>query len=399
MIDSDKNGLLENTLTDLVIWTTTPWSLPSNAAVAVNANGSYALYRNVTGTHQFILGRHCKDTLHSVFSDKNLRLVKEFKGSELIGLHYAHPMEGLPCLVIGADFVDSLSASGLVHLAPSHGFDDFDALHKFINHENNLKSKAKEEILFLKKALETCNVNEDGNYQFDSASHPVSAASPLQGLNVLQNSTSDAILKLLGESVLGIDHNYIHKYPYDWRSKKPIIIRLTRQWFASIDKIRDKLLDQIQRNIDFIPSSGANRIQSMIKARNDWCISRQRSWGVPIPILYTRESSNQSEHTVLSHKHLMSDEIINEIRNAFVNENGSDCWWNEAGGVQSLIKKLEDSMQTPVYKESSTMDVWFDSGTSWTLLSSGTVADLLVEGSDQHRGWFQSSLITSGKAR
>lgn len=189
------------------------------------------------------------------------------------------------------------------------------------------------------------------------------------------------VLKILGDNVLAV-HKYKHKYPYDWRTKLPVIVRATEQWFADVGSVKDHALASLKQ-AKFIPQGGRARLESFVKGRSEWCISRQRAWGVPIPALYNADGVA-----------VLTDESVAHIMSV-INERGIDAWWTDAADDKAwIVPGLEGSYR----RGKDTMDVWFDSGTSWT--QSEQVADVYLEGTDQHRGWFQSSLLThvaSGK--
>ena len=293
-------------------------------------------------------------------------------GSDLLGAQYENPFKGPHSLpVIHADFVSVSSGTGLVHVAPGHGFDDFIACQTL-----GISAEAP--------------VDDQGC--FTEAAFPARPET-LKNTSVLHGG-SKAILDLLaefkstsGEHMVWTRHNYTHKYPIDWRTKQPVLIRATYQWFAELDSVKQKALPALETVI-FVPQSTRARLQSFIAGRSHWCISRQRAWGVPIPALY-RQHDNESVEAV------MTSESISHIIN-MIEKRGMDAWWT-------------DPMDDPVWVDKSlpagryirgkdTMDVWFDSGTTWTSLPNAfddkSPADVYVEGSDQHRGWFQSSLLT-----
>ena len=268
-------------------------------------------------------------------------------------------MERTSPVVIGGDYITTESGTGLVHTAPGHGVDDFHTGQK-----NGLP------VL--------CPVDEKGTLTEE--------AGPFAGLNVLKDANPAIIEALETAGALLKQEAYGHRYPYDWRTKKPTIFRATEQWFASVDGFRQQALDAIDQ-VEWTPSSGRNRIEAMVKERGDWCISRQRTWGVPIPVFYNRSGGDV----------LLNADTLAHIE-ALISEHGADVWW----------EKEEADLLPPSYadqadqwrKGTDTMDVWFDSGSSWAAVSSlretlSYPADLYLEGSDQHRGWFQSSLLTS----
>ena len=343
---------------EIAIWTTTPWTIPANVAVSVNENLLYAFVS--ISTNRFLV--IAADLLESVgdLLGVDLEIYAKISGACLSGLLYKHPLfERIHPVVIGGDYITTESGTGLVHTAPGHGLDDFNTAKKY-----NLP------VL--------CPVDEKGIL--------TSEAGIFKGLNVLKDANSEIIKALNTSGSLLKEEDYSHKYPYDWRTKKPTIFRATEQWFASIDGFRSQALEAISQ-VEWLPPTGKNRIESMVRERGDWCISRQRNWGVPIPVFFEKDGDAV----------LINSETISHVY-SLIAENGSDIWW-----------ELDESelLPEPYAKEShrwkkgtDTMDVWFDSGSSWAGVSSKQdllkyPADLYLEGSDQHRGWFQSSLLTS----
>ena len=296
-------------------------------------------------------------TLDTVISDFCM-------GSDLSTCHYislqftndSHKIN--PVLVV--DFVTDDSGSGVVHLAPDYGTEDFGAC-KSVGITPNQHD-------FL---------NDNGD--FSSA-----APSVLQGMNIFSGA-SETILEYLRCTGNFLSCNYYtHRYPYDWRTGKPVIQRATRQWFASISSILPQLKTSIE-SVRFIPENGKDKLWSMLQGRTDWCISRQRHWGLPIPALRNKDAI------------LLDAKIVRHVANLIEKDpNGSDIWWSH--DMKDLLP-AECGNYNDYKKTFDTLDVWFDSGTLWNNFkeSPSPTADLYLEGSDQYRGWFQSSLITSGK--
>jgi isoleucyl-tRNA synthetase len=272
---------------------------------------------------------------------------------------YRHPLcDRQSEVVIGGDYVTTESGTGLVHTAPGHGQEDYQ--------------------VGLRYGLPIlAPVDDDGNFTEE--------AGQFAGLNVLGEGNTAVIAALQTAGALLKEEPYVHKYPYDWRTKKPTIFRATEQWFASVERFREAALAEIAK-VTWIPAQGENRITPMVGERSDWCISRQRSWGVPIPVFYD-EATNEP---------LLTEETIAHVQ-AIVAEHGSDAWWELS--VADLLPESYRSNGKTYRKGTDTMDVWFDSGSSWAavlgVLNLSYPADLYLEGSDQHRGWFQSSLLTS----
>lgn len=296
-----------------------------------------------------------------------LKPLLSVKGADLAGIVYRHPLlERTSQVVIGGDYITTEAGTGLVHTAPGHGVDDF-----------NTGKKYGLPVL--------CPVDEAGNLTAE--------AGPFAGTNVLKDANPTILEALEGTGLLLKQERYEHRYPYDWRTKKPTIFRATEQWFASVEGFRAAALDAIAQ-VEWLPASGRNRIEAMVSERGDWCISRQRTWGVPIPVFYHRETGEV----------LLNQTTLDHIQ-ALIAEHGSDVWWqrDEAG----LLPEPYAADAAQWRKGTDTMDVWFDSGSSWAGVLGGIAgsesrapelhypADLYLEGSDQHRGWFQSSLLTS----
>ncbi|KAK5630542.1 hypothetical protein RRF57_006257 [Xylaria bambusicola] len=343
-----------------VIWTTTPWTLPANRAIAVHSNLKYCIIRN--GADALLVAESRLDTLAQVLTkadsirpepQQNI-VYGTFEGSHLGGLEYTNRLRGKAAPaqpIIHADFVSANSGSGLVHMAPGHGFDDYEVC-------NNYGIPVAAPI--------------DDMGRFTKEAFP-DAPEVLQGAPSVIEGGGRKVLDLLkphGDVLLVEKHQ--HKYPYDWRTKKPVVIRATEQWFADVASIKEEALDSLT-TVRFVPETGRKRLESFVKGRSEWCISRQRAWGVPIPALYDSTGVAIVDEQVVEH-------IISVIQ-----ERGTHAWWSDAPDDPAWIPRVFQARD-------DTMDVWFDSGSSWTMMSRR--ADVYLEGSDQHRGWFQSSLLT-----
>lgn len=361
-----RDPLLQVDRISAVIWTTTPWTLPANGAIAVNETLEYCIVK--TDSHGYLLVEQSrlKYLEHEIKEDLSV-IIPKIRGSELAGQTTYRPLfrgadaETQP--IIAADFVTSESGSGLVHCAPGHGMEDYEAC---LAHGISAFAP----------------VDEHG--QFTVQAMP-SSPSLLSGQNVLTDGNNSILrwLRLHGHLISG--HRYEHRYPYDWRSKQPIIIRATEQWFADVGDIRGTAVKALE-DVRFTPESGEQRLENFVKNRSEWCISRQRAWGVPIPALYHR-GSGEAVLTKDSVSHIMS----------VIDSRGIDAWWTDDADDQAWIPpSLQET--GPYRRGTDTMDVWFDSGTSWSGIGparpEGYPADVYIEGTDQHRGWFQSSLLT-----
>lgn len=353
----------------VAIWTTTPWTIPANLAVSINPDLIYAVVAvgdelNYLKTRRgqmryLIVAKDLVDQLAETLGT-TLTIEATLVGKTLEHTTYRHPLfDRKSEVVIGGDYVTTDSGTGLVHTAPGHGQDDY--------------------IVGQRYGLPILSpVDDDGNFTEE--------AGQFAGLNVLGEGNGAVIEALKESGALIKEEPYQHKYPYDWRTKKPTIFRATEQWFASVEGFREQALKAIA-GVTWIPAQGENRITSMVAERSDWCISRQRSWGVPIPVFYD-EKTNEP---------LLTQETISHVQ-AIIAEKGSDAWWELS--VEKLLPEPYRNDGHTYRKGTDTMDVWFDSGSSWAAVTEQRPeleypADMYLEGSDQHRGWFQSSLLTS----
>lgn len=356
---------LEGKDVHVVVWTTTPWTLPASMAVAVNPNFIYTFVQS--GNSVFLLA---KELLSSIEEQTGLRFenaILETRGQELEGIEAFHPFypERVVPLVL-ADYVLLDQGTGCVHTAPGHGVEDYET--------------------GIRYGIEVYNPVDDKGF--------FKQGTPLVG-GLSLDKGSEVVLKTLTESNRLLGHQKImHSYPHCWRCKKPVIFRSTEQWFVNVDKFREKALEIIDENVKWVPDWGKERIFNMVRDRSDWCISRQRVWGVPIPAFYCNNCG----------KLVMSPELIHLVQEK-VRENGSSIWW-----AQTPAELLGEHNRCPhcqsrdLIKDQDIMDVWFDSGVSHlavleTRKELKWPADLYLEGSDQHRGWFQTSLLTSVATR
>eukprot|EP00752_Nemacystus_decipiens_P006878 g6179.t1 len=349
----------------VAVWTTTPWTLPANLAVAVSESIEYSVVEHASlGDRKLLVATDLVAAVSAKIGleeGDSLKVVETFKGKDLVGIKYQHPLcDRVSEVVVGGDYITTETGTGLVHTAPGHGQEDY--------------------VTGLKYGLPLLSPVDD------AGKFTVEAGERFKGLNVLKEGNEEVLVALEEAGGLLAREAYQHKYPYDWRTKKPTIFRATDQWFASVDRFRDTALSAIE-NVKWIPEVGQRRITTMVEGRNDWCISRQRSWGLPIPVFYNMETGEP----------LLTEESIEHIR-GIVAEHGSDAWWEME--TADLLPPSLRSEADQWRRGTDTMDVWFDSGSSWAGVARARKdlaypADLYVEGSDQHRGWFQSSLLTS----
>ncbi len=352
----------QQTNTYLVIWTTTPWTLLANVAVAVHPDLVYSFIKTEKGNLIF-----AKELLEGALSNigiKEYELIKEVKGRDLEGLIYEHPFGLRKGRVVLADYVSKEEGTGLVHTAPGHGNEDY---------WTGLKYKL--DIIM--------PVDSKGNFD--------SSVLEFQGQNCLE-ANKKIIDKLFSQGDLLFNAALQHSYPHCWRCKTPIIFRATKQWFLKIDHkdLRKRLFDIIKNDVKWIPDAGKERIASMVELRPDWCLSRQRYWGVPIPALVCKDCGNE----------ILDPYVIGNFAK-FTAKEGSDCWFS-----RRIEDFLPDGFKCPncesdkFSKGMDILDVWFDSGVSHQAVLKkrkdlNFPCALYLEGSDQHRGWFQSSIITS----
>ena len=336
------------------IWTTTPWTLPANQAIAIGDNIDYVLVK--IKSKYVIIAEDLVDSFFAKDPDEIVPkdFIKKFKGNSLVGFQSEHPFYNKVVPIITAEHVTTENGTGLVHIAPGHGQDDY--------------------IAGLKNNLEVFNpVNDKGVF--------IESLELFGGLHV--RKANDPIIKCLIDNDKILHHEkYNHSYPHCWRFKTPLIFRATPQWFVSMDQglLREKINNNLDK-VNWVPSWGYDRIKNMIKNRPDWCISRQRFWGVPIPLFVNKETNEL---------HTDTSKILDKVADIITREN-IEGWFDYDKS------KLVDNPDE-YYMVTDTLDVWFDSGVSHIAVMKqrglGDTADLYLEGSDQHRGWFQSSLIT-----
>lgn len=353
--------------TFFVIWTTTPWTLPANMATAVNSSYEYALVRttdpNSGETVQLVFAADLVDRMSEMLNLTDPEVIDTINGAELEGLTYEHPFLDRTGEVVIADYVSLEEGTGCVHIAPGHGEEDY-----YTGLEYDIDP--------------VCPVDESGTFTAE--------AGPYEGLNVYD--ANEHIIEDLGDDHTLLNNVSItHEYPHCWRCGTPVIFRATRQWFLDIehDGIRDRAIQETE-NVEWVPDWGETRMRSMLEERPDWCISRQRDWGVPIPVLYCDDCDHP----------LLEQDVIEQTMEVF-REHGAGAWFSEDASTFIPESASCDACGHDEFKqETDIFDVWFESGSSHCAVVEHHPdlefpADMYLEGTDQHRGWFQVSLIPS----
>uniref|UniRef100_A0A8C7PN53 Isoleucine--tRNA ligase, mitochondrial n=1 Tax=Oncorhynchus mykiss TaxID=8022 RepID=A0A8C7PN53_ONCMY len=344
----------------VLVWTTQPWTIPANQAVCFMPNAQYSVVKRRDSSQLLLVATERVSSLATLLSTE-LESVGTFTGTELEGgvcQHPTIPKKEVPLLP--ANFVTMGKGTGLVHTAPAHGMEDYSVASHF-------------------KLSVECIVDEEGRF--------TELAGPeLQSLSVMGegNDTVISMLKAVGSLVK--EEECVHSYPYDWRSKEPVVIRPSKQWFIDIASLKDKAKEVLAK-VRVIPESARGSLLAHLDRRPYWCISRQRSWGVPIPVFYHKETGEP----------LINKHTVSHVTQLF-SEKGSDCWWElplESLLPPEVLKKSKAGEVTDYERGDDVLDIWFDSGTSWAAVLGDSRADVYVEGKDQIGGWFQSSLLTS----
>ncbi|MFT8320760.1 MAG: isoleucine--tRNA ligase, partial [Bacillus sp. (in: firmicutes)] len=353
----EGNGVIGEDV-QIVIWTTTPWTIPANLGISVHPELTYVVVEEKG--NKYLVAKDLLEAVKTEIEWQEAKIVQEVKGSELENIKAAHPLYDRESLVMLGEHVTTDAGTGCVHTAPGHGEDDF--------------------LVGQKYGLEVlCPVDDKGVM--------TSEAPGFEGL--FYDKANKPITEKLEEVGALLKLAFItHSYPHDWRTKKPVIFRATAQWFASIKDFRNELLDAVKET-KWVPAWGETRLFNMVRDRGDWCISRQRAWGVPIPVFYAENGES-----------VITDETIDHISSLF-REHGSNIWFEKT--AKELLPEGFTHSGSPngiFTKETDIMDVWFDSGSSHQSVLEEREelqrpADLYLEGSDQYRGWFNSSLSTA----
>lgn len=374
----------------LAVWTTTPWSLLGNMALAVHPEAQYSVVRRENG-ELLLVASELQASLAEIplglaVKGERTRLgvtheVATCRGSDLAGSSYRFGLmkPGETREILGAAFVTTTSGTGVVHMAPAHGQEDYELWRDSgrMAHQGLVSPIDDYGRMVIRDQIGTTPELQE-------------ALARLDGQEALQ-SGNQAILEVLHEHgmLLG-EQPYRHSYPIDWRTKQPLLVRATAQWFADLSDVgpaAQKALEDVQ----FVPPTGRNRLSSLVGRRSEWCISRQRAWGVPLPAVYNAETGEA----------LLTEANVHHILQVFREHGTTDVWWSLE--PEAFVAPEYRKPGTRWMLKNDTLDVWFDSGSSWAVLQKalgrelcapGACADVYIEGTDQHRGWFQSSLLT-----
>ncbi|NWR69376.1 SYIM protein, partial [Centropus unirufus] len=350
----------------VLVWTTQPWTVPANQAVCYMPDSAYSIVKCTTTGEHFIVAADRVESTAAIL-DTQFEVVSTCKGVDLADGSCAHPtIPGRVSPLLPANHVTMTKGTGLVHTAPAHGIEDYSVA----SHHQ----------------LPTDSLVDEGGF-FTEAAGP-----KLQNKNVLEEGNEAVIQMLKADGILLKEEKYVHSYPYDWRTKKPIIIRASKQWFVNTANVK-ATAQEVLKKVKVIPTSALNRMLEMLDRRTFWCISRQRCWGVPIPVFYQKNTGEC----------LLNSETITDVIK-IVEQQGTDAWWTlpiEQLLSKEAVAKAGGHDVLDYVKGQDVLDIWFDSGTSWAHVLEGAEqrADTYLEGKDQLGGWFQSSLLTSVAAR
>ncbi|XP_026027564.1 isoleucine--tRNA ligase, mitochondrial-like isoform X2 [Astatotilapia calliptera] len=377
----------------VLVWTTQPWTIPANQAVCYMPNAQYSVVKRADNSEKFLVATERTASIAALLGT-DLQTVGVFTGSLLEGGICKHPtIPDKQVPLLPANHVTMVKGTGLVHTAPAHGMEDYSVASQF-------------------KLPVECMVDEDGT--FNELAGP-----ELQKLSVMTEGNDKVISMLKQCNALLKEEQCVHSYPYDWRTKQPVVIRPSKQWFINTESLKDKAKEALQK-VRVLPESARSSLLTMLDRRTYWCISRQRSWGVPIPVFYHKESGEA----------LINKYTVSHIAQLF-KEKGSDCWWElpiETLLPPEVLKKSKAGAASDYVRGEDVLDIWFDSGASWAAVleeemeensepeshlrwlpaglqkslvtaESDSRADVYVEGKDQIGGWFQSSLLTSVAVR
>lgn len=357
-----------------VIWTTTPWTMPANVAISVNPELQYSWVK--AGDEVYLMATELVESSLQAVGIEEYEVLNTFSGANLELAEFRHPFVERNAPILLGDHVTLDAGTGCVHTAPAHGEDDFNIVMRY-----NREGKTDLPIISLVdpvgKYVAAVDTGRYGDTEF-----------PLVGVEI--HDAEVPVIKILAHNHMLLGKSTLHhQYAHCWRCKNPVIYRATEQWFSSVDGYRQEALDAIDNQVEWIPSWGHDRIYNMVRDRGDWCISRQRTWGVPIPVFYCDHCG----------EHIITDETIQSVQD-WVAKEGTDAWWaHEAEELLPAGFKCPHCGHDHFHKETDIMDVWFDSGSSWkgVIEANGLPIPtaMYLEGSDQHRGWFNSSLLTA----
>ena len=338
--------------TTFLLWTTTPWTIPENRLIAINQNANYLLITVKGQQKKMIVGEKALPKLKQDLNWKKVKILDHFRGKQLIKLRYQHPYLQKQGHVVHGDYVNFDEGTGIVHVAPAFGIDDY-----------QLGKKEKIKI--------TCPIDQNGYFNEDSAQKE------LRG--VFYSKSEKLVLNQLVKNHQLVQQNeIIHQYPHDWRTKKPVIYRTTQQWYLNLKPLKTKIIETIN-DVEWIPQWAKKRMQLTLAKREDWCLSRQRIWGTPIPIFIDRNGN-----------YILEEEIINQVAD-LISKHGDNLWWEWK--LEKILTKAQIKKYQIVDRLKDTFDVWFDSGCSATIVEKNQSIDAIWEGNDQFRGWFNSLII------